>query len=615
MTEHFLITLAGVGLLAMLCQWLAWLTRIPAILPLLLSGIIVGPVFGWLDPDQLLGHLLFPFVSICVAIILFEGSLTLRFKDLHGLTAPVRNLVSIGTLITWVLVSLSAHYIAGIAVDMALLFGAIAVVTGPTVIMPLLRSVRPNRNITHILRWEGIIIDPIGALLAVIVFEFIITSHNDAGDIPRVFGSILLAGITFGMLTGVIVEQVLQRRWVPEYLRAFFVLTIVIISYAGANYLAEEAGLLAVTVMGITLTNRLSADALEDIATFKEHISLLLLSVLFIILASRIDFAAFRVSGWWPPLILALLTIPIRTVAVLSSTVGSTLTWNERALLCWVAPRGIVAAAISAAFALRLEKINHPDADLLVPLVLSLIIVTVVLQGLSTASLAARLKVTEPAPDGTLILGANLVARKIAGALRKQNIAVLLGDNSWDSIRIARMEGLPVYYGNILSEHAMDNLDINGLGYLLALSGRSHLNTLASIYYKREFGMDRVYELPTRPSASPQETDKYSVADNHKGRTLFSKNASFDLLAKRLRAGVEIHATSLSESFDLAACRSKHGEHSLPLFAIDPKKKLHLFTADHSPETGPGWTVLILPENGHSPPMTPAANAGKIKNS
>ena len=290
LSEHLMLTIAAITLIGGACQWLAWRLRLPAIVFLLLTGIVIGPVTGWFDPDALLGPLLFPFVSLSVAVILFEGSLTLKFSEIRGIETVVRRFVTSGTLVTWSVTTIAARLIADLSWELATLFGAFMVVTGPTVIVPMLRTVRPTANIANILRWEGIIIDPIGALLAVLVFEFVVSAGaGDAlGATVLAFISVIAVGTASGLAAGYALGEALRRDWLPTYLYNTITLAAVFCSFSVSNAFIEESGLLAVTVMGIYLGNRRGVP-IDEILSFKESLSLLLITVLFILLAARLD--------------------------------------------------------------------------------------------------------------------------------------------------------------------------------------------------------------------------------------------------------------------------------------------------------------------------------------
>lgn len=597
MQGNILFSFAVIGLLSITCQWLAWWARLPAILFLLLSGLLLGPVTGYLNPDRLFGDLLFPIVSLSVAVILFEGSLTLKFEEIKELKSVVRNLITIGALITWFITAAATHYFFDFEYRLALLFGAVVVVTGPTVIMPMIRSVRPNSKIANVLRWEGIVIDPLGALLAVIVFDFIISSHAEHAfsNMLATFTKIILIGMIIGSVSALALGVVLRRRLVPEYLRNVLTLTLVFAVYALSDLIQHESGLLAVTIMGITLTNLEDTD-IEDILDFKESLSVLLISGLFIILAARIEPEQMIVAGWPALGVLVTVMFIARPLAVLVSTTGSDLLFRERLLIAWIGPRGIVAAAIAAIFALRLEAANFPEAAMFVPLVFFIVIGTVIFQSITAKQLAHWLGVREPPPTGLLIIGAGNVARTIGKVLQEEGLKVILTDSNWENTKIARMEGLETYYGNPISEHADRHLDLVGIGKMLGLSGRGNLDALAFLRFKSEFGSENIYELlTTREKLIP---DKHRISTRHRGNQLFAENINYGTLANWLREGAEIRRTSLSEEYDFEKYLAAYPERCIPLFGIDERKYLHIFTVEKNPAPEANWKIisLILPE-------------------
>lgn len=597
MSLNILSSLAFIGLLGLVSQWVAWRVRLPAILFLLIAGIIAGPVFHLLDPDRLFGHLLFPFVSLSVAVILFEGAMTLRFSDLAGTAGVVRNLVTVGALVTWVIISLAAHYLIGFDLKLALLFGAMVVVTGPTVVVPMLRSVRPNSRISNILRWEGILIDPLGALLAVLAFDFFVSAEAGVAfkAIALHFGEMLLIGIGLGVVFGLVLAELLRRYWIPEYLRSFMTLLLVFIVFALSDAMLEESGLLAVTIFGITLANARDVD-IKDILDFKESLSLLLISALFVILAARIDPGRLVAAGSGALLLLGVVMFVARPIAVMLSTLGSDLTMRERAMIVWIGPRGIVCAAIASLFELRLESRGIAGADLFVPLAFMIIIGTVAIQSLSSRYIAQWLGVRDPAPTGVLIVGAGEVARAIGQALGRLGLKVLLTDSDYGNIRQARMKGLDTFYGNPVSDHADRHMDLSGVGKLLAMSGHADLDVLASLNFRPVFGNPNVYELPT--SADGDISDKHRVSGRYRGQRLFGHDIDYNKLSGWLRQGAEIKSTTLTEQFDFEAWRQANNGRYLLLFALDPSGRLRIFTSNSSFDPGADWklTSLILPQ-------------------
>ncbi len=583
-----LIILTGIA-----CQWLAWRVKLPAILFLLLTGIMAGPVMGWLDSGRLFGDLLFPFISLSVAVILFEGSLTLQFHEIAGLSRVVRHLVSFGVLITWIITTVVTRTVLGFSWELSFLFGAITVVTGPTVIVPMLRTVRPSTAVSSVLRWEGIVIDPIGATLAVLVYEFIMSgSGNGAmGHTLLSFGRIVGVGLCFGIFSGYFFGVILRKHWLPEYLHNVATLALVFIIFSASNALQHESGLLAVTVMGIWLANMKNVPV-HEILDFKESLSVLLISVLFIILAARIDFADFLRLGWPAVFVFLAIQFLARPLSVMAASFGSKLTWPERHLLAWIAPRGIIAAAISALFAIRLEQAGYAEAPLLVPLTFMVIIGTVVLQS-STAGLIARLLgVSEPDPRGILVIGANHVAIALAKALQEAGFRPLLVDTNWGRIRKARMEKLQTFYGNPVSEQADRNLDLVGMGRMLALSAHNSLNTLACMHYRMEFGRNEVFTVQT--ASETELSDARKASPHLAGKALFGREITFSGLSALLAKGWKIRSTGLTDSFTFESYAQQYENRFVPLFAVSARGKLEIFTPEKEVHPLPGWTIISL---------------------
>ena len=579
--------LAGLILLGFGCQWLAWRTRLPAILFLLIAGLLLGPVTGFIDPQQIFGDMFFPMVEIGVAIILFEGSLTLRFREIRSFAPAIVLLVTVGAAIAVAGLAAAAHYLAGLPWPMALLFGAINCVSGPTVIIPLLRAVRPNARIAQVLRWEGIIIDPIGAMLALLAFEAIVLgSREHSGDLLLYTVG---AGTALGLAAGFGVAELIRRQWVPEFLDNFLVTAAVVATYALSNQCAEESGLLAVTVMGITMANIRNLDV-EHILNFKENLSIFLISMMFIVLSARIE---------WPSLdnflaglaILVVATLLIRPVSVYVSTLFSPLTFAERTMVAYVSPRGIVAAAVSALFALRLEEQGISGAHELVALTFMIIIGTVVLQSISAARVARWLGVVQPQSRGVLIVGSSELPRLLAKALQKQDIPILIADDDWQGISQCRMAGIPTYFGNPVSEHAEATLPLSSMRWLLAMSTRIEMNSLACMRYRSDFGKNNVLRMRLLGSG---EAPRQSHAKALQTPAIFASGITHALITQRLREGWTVRTTRMSESFQWKQFVEQFTDEPLPLFAISDKGMLHFFTELGSLEPKPGWKVTVL---------------------
>jgi NhaP-type Na+/H+ or K+/H+ antiporter len=583
------LMLAGMLMVGFLAQWLAWRVKLPAILFLLLAGIVLGPVSGVLNPDVLLGDLLFPMVSLAVALILFEGSLTLRFHELPGIGRAVRGLVSYGAITALLLLACAAHVVAGVAWPIALLYGALGCVTGPTVIAPMLRTLRPNARIANTLRWESIVIDPLGALFAVLIFEAIVS--REQGHTIGVFIATIASGVVIGAVAAWLMAFFLRRQLIPEYLQNYAVLAAVLLAFSLSNELTHESGLLAVTIMGIALGN-IRGVHMDDILDFKESLTTVLVSVLFILLAARLSWPL-------PPGMLlagialfAIAQLIVRPLTVSLASIGSKLSWRERALIGWVAPRGIVAASVSALFALRLDALHVPGADALVPLIFTLIIGTVVLQSATARPLAIWLKVAEPEPRGVLIFGSDEVARAVGKVLGEAGFRVVLADDDWDGIRLARMEGLATFFGNPASPHAERHLDLTGIGRLLAMSTHRERNSLACVHYRQEFGREKVYRL--RNLTPEENTERAALAGSLLAPPLFDETITHGRFAEMLEQGWRIKLTKLTEAFDWPQFIDQYGSNTVLMFGVEEKGTLRVASAKRELEPRSGWTVIAL---------------------
>lgn len=596
MEHHLLLVISGIVALGILCQWLAWRLKIPAILPLLASGFLVGPVFNLVDPKALLGDLFFPVISLLVAVILFEGALTLNFSEVRTVASTVRNLLTIGVLITWLGGAAAAHYILGLEWLLSVLFGALIVVTGPTVIAPLLRNVRPNQRIYSVLMWEGILIDPIGASLAVLVFNFIV-AESGAGHATNpllAFLEILLVGLALGLIGGFAITQLLKRYLVPDNLQDLVVLALMAGLFALSDFVEAESGLLTVTVIGVYLANS-NIHQLREILHFKERLSTLFISSLFIVLAAGIQLETLALLDWRSLLLLAVVIFIIRPINMQVSAIGSKLTSKERLFLSWIAPRGIVAAAITALFSFRLQELGFAEATVLEPLVFLVIVGTVVLQGGSAKWFGQRLGVAEAEPQGFLFVGANRFSRLLAEAVQREGFAVRLVDTDMENVRLARMDGLDAYHGNALSEYTEEHLPLSGIGRLLALTSNDEANALACRHYRDEFSSAGVYQLaPRRYQKMDWQQGPGSLTF---GRLLFANEADWGHLIDLISNNWVIKHTKLTQKFNYQDLEKQYAGNFLPLMAVQGKT-VQVATVDGSFEPQAGWTVLSLVKGG-----------------
>ncbi len=590
--EEPLVQLALVAVVGLGAQLLAWHLRLPSILLLLVSGFLLGPVFGLISPGSLLGEALFPLVALSVGIILFEGGLTLKVKELSASGPVVSRLISVGALATWVVAALGARYVLGFDWPLAILSGAILIVTGPTVVGPLLRQIRPKGRAGTILKWEGILIDPVGAVLAVLVFEIIALGGGVSVPGFVLLGVIrtLAVGIVLGLLGAAVLVALMRRHLIPDYLQSGVTLMLVVGFFTLGDLLAAEGGLLTVTLMGIVLANQTYV-SVHHIIEFKENLQVLLIGVLFILLAGRVEIESLIAVGWPALAFTALLIVVARPLAVLLSTWRTPLTRAERIFLMWMAPRGIVAASVASVFAFELAELGVPEAELLSPLIFLVIVGTVIFYGLTSGPVARRLGLAERQPQGALIVGAHPFARQLAGALQGLGLRAVLVDSNYHHVAASRMAGLEAYHGNALAEDTLDGLDLAGVGRVLALTGNDEVNALAMIQFRELFGGAEVYRLTPDGDRRPIGLQQ--------GRILFDTDSHYEALAGAIESGASLRATTLSAAFTYADYSDRYGPQATPLCLVTDDRRLAFFTADTRPTPRPGHTLvsLVRPES------------------
>ncbi len=376
-----LIQIAVVTLFAIAGQWFGWKLKTPSIVFLLAAGFIAGPVLGLVQPQSLFGELLQPVISVAVAIILFEGSLNLNFKELRHARAAIRHFVIIGAPVGWVLTASAAHYIGGLSWPVATTFGALLIVTGPTVVMPLLKNARLDERTGSILKWEGIVNDPIGAVLAVLAYEYFhLTQVGDMGN--SMFATHIVSALVMVVIgsiaTGIILSKVLNKGWVPEYLKPAFILSSVILLFVGCNFILHESGLIGVTILGIALAN-LHVTSIEEIKRFKETMTIMLVSGLFVVLTAQLDPAILLSIDWRGILFILSLLFIIRPLIVFCASFGTEMTWKEIVFTGWIAPRGIVCAAVAGIMGPLLIADGYADGDQILALAFAIVMITVFL--------------------------------------------------------------------------------------------------------------------------------------------------------------------------------------------------------------------------------------------
>jgi NhaP-type Na+/H+ or K+/H+ antiporter len=507
-----MLELAGIIILGILAQWVAWRFKIPAILPLILIGLLVGPIAAeffsdngekWIEPIWNGKNGLFPgeglyyFVSLAISIILFEGGLTLKRNEIKTVGPVITKLITLGSAITFFGAGIASHYVFNLSWEMSFLFAALIIVTGPTVITPILRNIPLKKDVSAVLKWEGILIDPIGALVAVLVFEFISVGGGSGFTKTALleFGKILLFGTTFGFTFAHALAFVINKNLIPHYLLNVVSLSTVLLVFVESEIFAHESGLLAVVVMGMVLGNN-KLENIKELLYFKESLSILLISILFILLAANINIEDMMLLyNWKTALLFGIVIFIIRPLAVFLSTTGSKLKINEKLFISWVGPRGIVAAGIASLFGSKLLKSGVEGAEYITPLVFMIVLGTVLLNATTARLFAKLVGVFLKSSNGIIIIGATNFARLIATYLKNNGRRVVLIDNNAQHIEKAKSLGLEAIQGDIYSDDLLEDVELNDIGYLLALTGGGAVNKYAIDKFAHIFGENGAYRV------------------------------------------------------------------------------------------------------------------------
>lgn len=629
------VYLGAVLVVAALAQWLAWALKIPSILLLLILGFLGGTL---VSPDDVLGRdVLFAAVTLAVGVILFEGSLTLRLADVRDLGKPVLRLCSVTVVIAWALIT-GAGWLMGLDPQLALLIGAILVVTGPTVINPILRQLRPTRRISSLLRWEGIVVDPIGAILAVLVYQAVLVGNREDALGTALLTLAISVGVAllFTLVLAVVVEFVMVRHLVPDYLHGTLFLAVAAGGLVGSNMIQSESGLLTVTILGIVLGNRRTLH-LEHVKEFYEHLQVLLVGVLFVILAGRVTPQQVLDNLWMALGFVAMLILIVRPVSIWLGLMGTETTRKERLLMSGMAPRGIVAAAVTSIFALELEHAAETitgerrealvqlaeEAEAMVPLVFVTIVVTVAVYGLGVGRLAERLGLATTNPQGVVFAGSQEWVRQVAGALGELGVPTILVSQDFGELQRARMEGVRTERTNILSDYAINDLDLAGIGSFIAATDDDGTNTTAAREFTHTLGRANVYQVLREDSRQPEDasvtsgipesasavTDQGRTAarssatkgtertrSSHKlaARTPFRPALTYAQLEERVDSGMTVRRTQLTETFTLAHYQERNPDAVL-MFTHDGTKASVLTEESDVAETDVTLIALAPP--------------------
>lgn len=585
--DSLLVKIALIGVIGIGAQWVAWRTGRPAIALMLIAGILAGPILGLIDPVRDFGALREPIIKLAVAVILFEGGLSLKFRELRQAGLAVFMLVFVGVPVGWALGTAAAYYGAGLPLELAALFGGVMVVTGPTVIVPLLRTLNITPRVKHILKWEAIVNDPIGALLAVGLYAYIIHGGAQADStaiVTDVVAASLLA-VLIGGAAGFALPWAFVRGWVPEYLKAAVLLTTVIAVFVLSDLIMHETGLITVTVMGIVMANR-ETDSSRSLMRFKEDLTVLLVSGVFIILSATLNWEVVQNFRFRFLFFLVLLLFVVRPLTIMIALLFTRIPFRERLFIAWIAPRGIVAVAVTGLFALRLSDYGVPGAEALVPLGFGVVIATIFAHGFTAARFARWLGLDRGKGNGVLLVGANSWTVAFAQFIKQQGGDVLIADESKFALRRARRAAIPVYQGDILDEAHDDHLDMGRYQQLIAATDNDSYNALVCSELAPEIGHDRV----SRMNASAEHRSK------RRGRVLTLGGTPIEEQLDRLAAGWSFGRTRITEKFSYADFVARMKASGGDTLAVQRASgELAVFSMQHRPPVEPGdtlWTFV-----------------------
>ncbi|MFZ9030616.1 MAG: cell shape-determining protein [Bacteroidetes bacterium] len=601
-----MIELAGIVILGIVAQWVAWRLKLPAILPLILIGLLVGPISTlytengnkliepiWNGKNGLFpGEGLYNFVSLAISIILFEGGLTLKRSEISNVGPIITKLITLGTIVTFFGAGFAAHFIFDLSWQISFLFSSLIIVTGPTVITPILRNIPLKKDVSAVLKWEGILIDPIGALVAVLVFEFISVGEGQEYTKTALveFGKILLFGFTFGFTFAHALAFAIKKNLIPHYLLNVVSLSVVLLVYIESDVFAHESGLLAVVIMGLVMGN-LNLPNIKELLYFKESLSVLLISILFILLAANINLEDMQlIYNWNTALLFGIIVFLIRPLGVFLSAYGSDLKVREKLFIGWVGPRGIVAAGIASLFGSKLIARGEPGAEYITPLVFTVVLGTVLLNATTARPFAKLVGVFLKKSEGILIVGSSMVSRLIARYLQRNNRHVVLIDNNQTNIQKAKKLGLEALTADIYSDTLMDNIELNDVGYLIAMTANSDINKFAIEKFRDQFGENGSFRI--------LDSDEVGDPEVEARQELFSQTNDFVRLMEASRKYPAIHEIPLKNEAHLKELMNTmlSEEDIAPLFIKSPDGELHIIPAfSRSGETaGKGYKLVYL---------------------
>lgn len=587
--DSLLFDLMFVIFLGIASQWFAWRFRMPAIVLMSIVGLLVGPILGIINPQESFGDLFGPIISLAVAIILFEGSLNLDIREVKGFNKPLLRIVTLGAVIAWFAGSLAAHYLAGLSWAVAFVIGGLFIVTGPTVILPLLRQAKLKPRPAAILKWEGIVVDPFGALLAVFAFEFVQFTNDEVtlNALLVFFSASAIAGL-LGFGAGRGLGWMIEKGNVPEFLKSPMVFAVVLFTFVLSDEIMHETGLLAVTAMGITMAN-LHISSIKDMRHFKENISVLLISSIFVMLTASLNpQTLLRIFDLEIIVFVVAMLFVVRPLSIWLSTIGTDLTNKEKTLIGWIAPRGIVALTVSGYFANVMSENGYRDAEILTALTFALVFSTVVVHGFTIGWLARKLNLASSESPGVLIIGGNRFTTELAKSLQELNHHVLIMDNSFEHLSDARQAGVNSLVSEILSEQTEYNVDLTPYPLLIAATEMDSYNALICSNFVPVLGRNALFQTAIHKG------DTSALHQSLGGSILFNQFDTIYQLNERILSGQVIRKTLITEQYNYTKYLRERHKDTLLLYLLKQNGELEFFTVKKEINARPGDIVVSL---------------------
>ncbi|OCX60970.1 sodium:proton exchanger [Thioclava sp. SK-1] len=580
---------AAVGVAGVGAQWLAWRFKMPAIVIMLVVGILAGPVTGLIDPQRDFGALTGPLISLAVAVILFEGGLSLDRHRLGDAKAGVMRLVFIGAPLGWLVSTLALRLTMNLSWETSAVFGGIMIVTGPTVIAPLLRSARLKKRPAQLLQWEAIVNDPIGALAAVFAFEVVLVLNT--GVAPQQAVTQLAIGIVFaaiiGLAAGFAIATSFRKGFVPEYMKIPVLFVTLLICFALADTLLHESGLLAVTVMGLVIGNA-DLPSYTELRRFKEHATILLVSGVFILLAASLDLEQLSRLDWHAIVFVLVVVILARPATVMISLLGVDMPWREKLFIALTGPRGVVLVAVAGLFGQHLADAGISDGAVIGPLAFILVTATVVLHGFTLAPLGRLLGLAGTEKPGLLIVGGSRFTTQLGEILKQAEVPVLVTDPNHAHLIRPRAAGLRTFYGDILGEAAEDSVELMAYSTVLAATDNDAYNTLVATDLGAELGRNQVWQI----ARQKEDRKRHSLPTQLGGRP-FGDGRTFEVFREMVREGWTFRITRLTDEFTIEDWRVKRPT-AVPILRITPASELRFVDKAEELKAAPGAKIVSL---------------------